>query len=170
MITKATPGAKFHPFIANAATLPHYTTSTGVYTILASSESTGAYSLFEVVFGSGLVVASRTYKSGSSDEMFYILSGSLEFTFDDQESKKVVKGGFVYIPSGTRYSVSSDAGAKVLNWHAGGGYEELIKLEGIEGTGEKVIADRSSGDAGKTVDAAHRSRVLEKLGLIEAGA
>ena len=167
MMTRPTPGATVFPFIANAKDLNSYTTVNGRWTILASGhQSGGSYTMLEVHFRKGVVIEPRVYAL-EKDEMFYVFAGEMTFLLDNRV-EKVDRVAFVYIPSGTVYSVRVDSEeAHCLNMHTSSGFEELIQFVGVQ-SGPSGAAPGGSYDE-KLMDARAHRNLLEKVGLRAVG-
>lgn len=163
MFTKATPGATLFPYTVNADNLPCYTTSGGCWTILADGKQTGgSYCLFEVRSRKGIMTPPRTY--ADRDEVLYVFHGSMS-VFVGGRMKKVSKGGMVFIPSGTIFSARVDSDdTHYLNLHTRSGFEELIRLCGVESEGLARKAP-SPGFVDKGVDIGTRKRLARKIGV-----
>lgn len=164
MLTKPTPDATVFPFTANARNLDTFTTMGGCWTILADGKQTeDCYCLFEVRLRKGVVIAPRMYKE--KDEMFYIFDGNMTFLLGDR-ILTAATGSFVYIPSGTIYSLRVDSSqAHCLNLHTRSGFEEFIEYVGTRGGGESPAPAADFQE--KNVDAEARARLLAEIGLQE---
>ena len=162
MLTKATPGATVFPFTSNSKDLVYLNGMNGRWTVLASGRQTGgSYCLMEVKFARGVVVEPRIY-SKEKDELFYILRGAMTFLLGDK-ILTVEQGGFVYIPSGTVYSVRVNSEeAHCLNIHTRSGFEELLEFMCEK---EMNTKDPANNSTEKKVDAGAHARLMGNIGL-----
>lgn len=158
MLTRPLPGAMLFPYTVNIAAVKSLYCMGGSWRVLADTVQTGGcYCLFHVIFDNGLIIKPRMYRD--RDEMFYVLCGELDITLGDRKDK-ITKGSFVYIPSGTVYSLDVRSGsAQLLNLHTRSGFDRLIRAVGSE--------DTLAGY--KTVEPGVRENILEDIGLVELG-
>ena len=164
MYTKPLPGATLFPYTTSAEKLPCYTTMGGCWTILADGAQTGgSYCLFEVRARKGVVAPPRIFSE--KDEVIYVFDGSLSVLLGDHV-KKITKGAMVFVPSGTVFSLRVDSDtAHLMDLHTRSGFEELVKLCGVQSDGS-VRGAPSQDFVDKEVDEGEHERLARKLGVV----
>ena len=99
---------------------------------IASDQTGGAYSLFEVETPPGSRVSPHVQHR--EDEAFYVLEGDYEFLVDGR-TIKAGAGSLIYIPKGNLHahkSVGKEPGRMLVSQTPGGSHERFFEEIGVE--------------------------------------